>query len=119
MPPIEPYHEERPWGEFVQFIKNTPATVKIITVKAGEAFSLQHHNNRSEFWRVIGGTGKITKGDEATETKTGDEHFINKGTNHRLEGGPDGISILEIALGDFDENDIVRLEDRYGRHSPK
>jgi mannose-6-phosphate isomerase len=110
-----PYQEKRPWGEFVEFIRNAPSTVKIITVNVGEAFSLQTHSKRDEFWHVISGEGSITIGDAQFAVRSGQDHFIPRGTNHRIEAGEENVVILEISLGDFDEADITRLEDRYGR----
>lgn len=49
------------------------------------------------------------------EALVGKEFYIPRTTAHRIEAGTDGLSILEIATGDFDENDITRLSDRYGR----
>jgi mannose-6-phosphate isomerase-like protein (cupin superfamily) len=111
----KPYREVRPWGEFVEFTKNSPSTVKIITVKPGEALSLQHHAGRDEFWRILSGDGFITIGEDRIAAHPGDEYFAPRGTNHRMEGGATPLSILEISFGQFDENDIVRLDDRYGR----
>ncbi len=105
----------RPWGSFTQFTHNTPSTVKIITVSPGEELSLQFHTKREEFWRVISGTPVITIGEEKHYGTTGQEFFIGKEIAHRIAGGEQGAEILEISLGDFDENDITRLEDRYGR----
>ena len=107
--------EERPWGNFERFTLNEKTTVKIIAVHAGEAFSLQTHEHRDEFWHILKGSGTVCVGDKSTEAKEGDEFFTPRNTEHRMEGGPEGISFLEIAFGDFDENDITRLEDRYGR----
>jgi mannose-6-phosphate isomerase len=111
----QPYHEKRPWGEFVEFTRNTPSTVKIITVNPGEALSLQHHAHRDEFWNVISGNGSATIGKTSLPLNPGDSHFVPRETPHRLTGGTLPLIILEISLGDFDETDIVRLEDRYGR----
>jgi mannose-6-phosphate isomerase len=111
----KPYREERPWGEFVEFTKNTTSTVKIITVKPGEALSLQKHQNRDEFWRVLSGDGFVTVNKDRIAAKPGDEFFAPRGAEHRFEGGETPLAILEISFGEFDENDIVRLEDRYGR----
>jgi mannose-6-phosphate isomerase len=111
----QPYHEKRPWGEFVEFTRNTPSTVKIITVHPGEALSLQHHAHRDEFWHVISGNGSATLGKTSLPLNAGDSHFVPRGTAHRLTGGTVPLVILEISLGEFDETDIVRLEDRYGR----
>ncbi len=105
----------RPWGSFTQFTHNTPSTVKIITVNAGEELSLQFHTKREEFWKVLSGSPVITIGEEKKEGSTGEEFFIAKEVPHRIAGGNTGTEILEISLGDFDENDITRLEDRYGR----
>jgi mannose-6-phosphate isomerase-like protein (cupin superfamily) len=105
----------RPWGIFERFTQNEQSSVKIITVNAGEAFSLQKHANRSEFWRILAGSANIIVGDETQEGRAGDQFFIPKGVVHRAEAGSSGLQFLEIAFGDFDEKDIVRLEDRYGR----
>ncbi len=110
------YHQEsRPWGSFEQFIKNEPATVKIITVNPGQAFSLQTHSNRSEFWYILSGTGTVTIGDIKKEVGPKDTFMIDLGATHRAEAGTEPLVFLEIAFGEFDENDITRLEDKYGR----
>ena len=112
---VQPIHDDRPWGSFDQFTKNEPSTVKIITVSAGQRLSLQRHHRREEFWHVISGSGTAEIGGVAQELSPGTNVYIGTEVTHRLSGGPDGIQILEIALGDFDENDIERLEDDYGR----
>ena len=109
------YKEERPWGSFERFIDNEPCSVKFLHVAPGKRLSLQTHAKREEFWRVIAGSGTATVGDEIRDMKVGDEVLIVVGAKHRLEGGPEGISVLEIAFGEFDENDIMRLEDDFGR----
>ena len=113
---LPPYEKEvRPWGEFERFTLNEPSTVKIITVNAGEEFSLQTHAHRDEFWRVLSGSGTMTINDQTLEAKPGDSIYSARGTKHRAHGGPDGLVFLEIAFGVFDEKDITRLEDKYGR----
>jgi mannose-6-phosphate isomerase-like protein (cupin superfamily) len=107
--------EERPWGDFERFTQNEASTVKIITVKPGEAFSLQTHDHRDEFWRVLKGSGTVHREKQDTVAHEGDIFYVPRHTEHRVTGGPDGISFLEIAFGDFDESDIVRLQDNYGR----
>jgi len=107
---------ERPWGNFRQFTQNENSTVKILTIKPNEILSLQTHSKRSEFWHVISGDGMIQIGDEKINVKVGDELEIEIGQKHRMAGGPNGMQLLEIAIGDFDEyGDIVHLEDKYGR----
>lgn len=105
----------RPWGNYERFTLNEQTTVKLITVDAGEAFSLQTHKQRSEFWRVVSGSGTITVANKEHEARVGDSFFIESGSTHRALGGPQGLLFLEISFGMFDEGDIVRLEDRYGR----
>ncbi|MFA6404879.1 MAG: phosphomannose isomerase type II C-terminal cupin domain [Candidatus Paceibacterota bacterium] len=109
------YREKRPWGEFIEFTRNSRSTVKILIVNPHEAFSLQKHKNRDEFWYVISGTGTVTVGHEVTAVSPGENYFIPKDTNHRVEAGNEQLNILEISFGDFDEGDITRIEDRYGR----
>ena len=112
---LEIYQEERPWGNFRQFTHNVLSTVKIITVKPNEILSLQSHNKRSEFWRILSGGGVVKIADIKSSAIEGNEYNIPVETKHRLEAGPLGIVVLEIATGDFDEKDIVRYEDKYGR----
>lgn len=108
--------EDRPWGYFEQFTLNEPSTVKLLHVRAGEEFSLQTHEHRDEFWRVVGGSGQVTVGNVRSDANIGDEFFTPRGTPHRAEGAEDeDLRILEISFGQFDENDITRLEDKYGR----
>lgn len=108
-------HEERPWGSPERFTKNETTTVKILHVLPNKRFSLQKHAHRSEFWRVIEGGGTVQIGDTIKEVAVGDEVLVPQGELHRLTGGPNGIKVLEIIFGDYDENDIERLEDDFGR----
>jgi mannose-1-phosphate guanylyltransferase/mannose-1-phosphate guanylyltransferase/mannose-6-phosphate isomerase len=106
---------ERPWGNFRQFTLNESSTVKIVTVKPNEILSLQSHTHRSEFWHVISGDGIVEIGETKKEAKIGDEFEIGIGEKHRLGAGANGVQVLEIATGDFDEEDIIHYEDKYGR----
>lgn len=112
---FKPFQDERPWGYFRQFCSNTPVTVKIISIKPGEMLSLQSHKKREEFWRVITGSGTALIGDKQLEIKVADELLVPVTTKHRLAAGDLGLEILEISVGDFDENDIIRYEDKYQR----
>lgn len=113
--PFKKYSEERPWGKFERFTNNQPSTVKIISVNPVQELSLQWHHKREEFWRVIFGWGKVIIGEQEQEANEGDEFFIKKGQVHRLVSGDLGIKVLEIAFGDFSEDDIVRIDDKYDR----
>jgi len=112
---MDKYSEKRPWGGFEQFTFNEVSTVKILTIKPHKRLSLQYHHKRKEFWRVIQGPVKLTVGDKTFVAKTGEEVFIEKKTNHRIEGLNEEAKILEISFGRFDEKDIVRIEDDFGR----
>lgn len=107
--------DERPWGNFKQFTENTPSTVKIITVNPNQSLSLQSHKMRSEFWKVLKGDGIFEINDVTYDVVEGDEHYVRQGEKHRMSAGDIGLQILEIAFGEFDENDIERFEDKYGR----
>lgn len=110
-----PFTEERPWGEFRKFTSNEPSTVKILKVKKGEAFSLQKHLHRKEFWRVLSGDPEITLGEKTFVAKIGDEFEIDEGQEHRIFAPLNDVEILEISKGEFEESDIIRIEDKYGR----
>jgi len=107
--------EDRPWGRFERFTLNEPCTVKLVYVDGDKRLSLQYHNNRSEFWKVIKGPVKIQINDEIRTMQTGETITIPKRTVHRLSGAGTDAIILEISTGDFDEKDIVRLDDDYKR----
>lgn len=107
--------DERPWGFFERFTLNEQSTVKIITVNAGETLSLQKHANREEFWHLISGSAMVTVGSETKEAHGGDNFFIPKGSLHRIGALTEPCVFLEVAYGEFDENDITRLEDKYNR----
>jgi len=109
------YIETRPWGQFEQFTHGDPSTVKILTINPHQAISLQYHKHRSEFWKIISGKAKITVGDNIYSAKIGDEFFITKGQNHRIQADDSIVKVLEISFGNFTEDDIVRLEDKYSR----
>ncbi len=106
---------KRPWGSFTCFTNNEQSTVKILNVYKGEQLSLQYHNHRSEFWKIISGNPEIVIGDDTHSAKEGDEFNISVGTKHRISAPHDDVVILEISTGQFEEEDIVRLEDKYNR----
>ena len=109
------YEETRPWGSFETFTRNEMSSVKLLHVNPSSKLSLQYHDHRSEFWRVLSGSGKVVIGDDVLDATQGSEFFIPRGVRHRIMTDQDGLHILEIWLGDGDENDIVRVEDDYGR----
>ncbi len=105
----------RPWGNFERFTLNETTTIKIITVTPNQSLSLQKHTHRKEYWKILSGNGFATIAGEKKEIKEGDEIFFEENVEHRIESGDAILMFLEIAFGTFDEDDIIRLEDKYGR----
>ncbi|MBV9454763.1 MAG: phosphomannose isomerase type II C-terminal cupin domain [Rubrobacter sp.] len=107
---------EKPWGRFEQYTHNILSTVKIITVDPGGTLSLQYHHNRDELWVVLDAGAKVELGEKVLHPEAGEKLFIPRETTHRLScEGERPVRILEVSFGEFDEDDIVRLEDAYGR----
>jgi mannose-6-phosphate isomerase-like protein (cupin superfamily) len=106
---------DRPWGNFERFTHNEQTTVKILTLKPSEKLSLQTHEHRDEFWRVLRGSGVVSIGEREIEVRESDTSFISRNTAHRAVAGSEGLSFLEISFGNFVEDDEKRLEDDYGR----
>ncbi|MEK6918288.1 MAG: phosphomannose isomerase type II C-terminal cupin domain [Nanoarchaeota archaeon] len=104
----------RPWGNFKGFAKNKKCTIKILEVKPGQEFSLQYHNKREENWYFLE-SGFAVVGNRKFKVKEGDFVKVPRKTKHRIIAGPKRVRVLEVSYGDFDENDIIRLEDKYGR----
>jgi mannose-6-phosphate isomerase-like protein (cupin superfamily) len=112
---VNVYTEKRPWGNFEQFCHNETATVKLINVELHAELSLQYHEHRSEFWKVLSGKPIIVIDDKAVGAKKGDEFFIPRLAQHQIKTSDSDATILEISFGDFDEDDIIRIKDKYNR----
>lgn len=112
---MKTYSEQRPWGGFQQFTNNEKTTVKILTIKPGQQFSLQLHEKREEFWKFLDNEARVTIGEKTFIAKKGDELFIAKNTLQRIQALQNEVNVLEVAYGEFDESDIKRIEDAYGR----
>lgn len=110
----------RPWGEYFSWDKGEGWNLKTIRVKPGMRLSLQYHHRREEWWLLVEGDAQaITKDEDGlhtTELVKGEVFRVLKGQTHRLASRGGG-TIVEVAYGDFDENDIVRIEDDHGRIS--
>jgi len=107
--------EKRPWGHFERFTLNEPCTVKLVYLDGDKRLSLQYHNNRAEFWKVVKGPVKVQLGDDVKLLQTGETITIPQKAVHRLMGAGEDATILEISTGEFEESDIVRLDDDYKR----
>ena len=112
-------HVDKPWGCFDQFVLNAQCTVKILTCNPGAKLSLQRHRHRDELWVALDSgvvvelDGRILTPDKGAET------WLPAGSVHRMScasSSPSPVRVLEVSLGTFDENDIERLEDAYGRN---
>ncbi len=113
---MNPITIKKPWGSFTRFTNNEPTTVKILHINKGEEFSLQYHTHREEFWKIIKGNPEIIIGDKVEHhPHEGDEFVIKPHVNHRISAPKDNVTVLEISKGQFDEDDIVRIEDKYNR----
>jgi len=109
--------EERPWGNYHIIAKNKGYQIKEIIVSKGSKLSLQKHSGRSEFWQIVKGESKITIEENKYYLKEKEHIYIPKNTIHRIENiGKDELIFIEIQLGkNLKEEDIIRLEDDYGR----
>ncbi|OGG63439.1 hypothetical protein A3C21_02505 [Candidatus Kaiserbacteria bacterium RIFCSPHIGHO2_02_FULL_59_21] len=112
---------KRPWGEFYGWDSGRGWNLKTVYVRPGKRLSLQYHRFRSEWWMLVEGDATAiiaTKGGKTrrSELRKGVFFKVRKGAIHRLASKNGGV-VVEIAFGDFDENDIVRVEDDFGRSS--
>ena len=107
----------RPWGSYTVLEDADDCKVKRLTVKPGHVLSLQLHHRRSEHWTVVEGTAKVRVGEREFLLNRNESTYIPMETVHRLENPTaTDIHLIEVQCGDyFGEDDIVRLEDRYGR----
>ena len=107
---------DKPWGSFERYTHNLASTVKIITVAPGGVLSSQYHHKRDELWVALDPGARVELDGEVVEPELGEELFVPRGTVHRLSAeGDEPVRILEVSFGEFDEGDIVRLDDAYGR----
>jgi len=107
---------ERPWGWYENIDSGSHHKVKRIYVNPNARFSLQYHNYRMEHWVIVEGSGLVQL-NEYTEWVYAGKHFqIPINSRHRMTAGDDGVLFIEVQHGDkCHEDDIVRLEDDYGR----
>jgi mannose-6-phosphate isomerase-like protein (cupin superfamily) len=113
--PLE--HDERPWGSYTVIDEGESYKVKRIEVRAGQRLSYQKHARRDEHWIVVAGTATVTLDGEDREVRLGEAIDVPVGAAHRVANTHDvPLVFIEIQRGDYlGEDDIVRLEDDYGR----
>jgi len=114
---MEKLTEQRPWGFYETILENELCKVKKICISPGQAPSYQYHFNRDEVWVVVSGEGDLRLDDKVSKISKGSTIRVNRGQKHQVRNcGNSDLVFVEVQLGDyFGEDDIVRLEDDYGR----
>jgi mannose-6-phosphate isomerase len=112
-----PRFDRRPWGTFTVLDEADGFKVKRIEVLPGKRLSYQKHAQRAEHWVVVQGMAKVTLDDHDIEVKMGEAIDIAIGAAHRVENpGAETLVFIEVQRGDYlGEDDIVRLQDDFGR----
>lgn len=107
----------RPWGTYTVLDEGPGFKIKRIAVKPGASLSLQMHHHRSEHWVVVSGEAEVVNGEASLRVHANESTYIPAGHKHRLANpGTDVLVLIEVQTGAYlGEDDIVRLEDRYGR----
>ncbi len=111
------WESHRPWGHYKILEDTAERKVKTIFVEPGQRLSLQKHLHRSEYWLVASGAGLVQIGEKEIYLKAGNSVIIPKNTIHRVtNSGKKTLIFVEIQVGDYlEEDDIIRLDDDYGR----
>jgi hypothetical protein len=119
-------HEDRPWGYFETLSTtsvvgenniNEDVVIKKIYVKPSMRLSLQSHARRQESWVIVSGIGEVLNNGHVSRVTKGDMVHIDVAAQHRITNTDmhTPLIFIEVAQGDFDEQDIVRFEDDFGR----
>jgi mannose-1-phosphate guanylyltransferase/mannose-6-phosphate isomerase len=117
--PEQEYHRKvhRPWGSYEVLDERPAVKVKRLLVNPGAAISLQKHHHRAEHWVVVKGVAQVTRGEESMTLHEFESVNVPVGVVHRLENlGSEPLEVIEVQAGTYlGEDDIVRLEDHWGR----
>ena len=115
--PVSHRKVHRPWGFYQSVHAGDRFQVKRLTVNPGARLSLQLHYHRAEHWVVVNGTARVTRGNDEILLRENESIFIPLGTPHRLENpGRVPLNLIEVQSGAYlGEDDIIRLDDTYGR----
>ncbi len=107
----------RPWGSYTNLVEAKGFKVKKITIFPGQSLSLQKHIHRSEHWTIVAGIAEVVNGDQILQLNPDQSTYIEKEAIHRLTNvGESELQLIEVQCGDYlGEDDIIRLEDIYGR----
>lgn len=112
-----PARVHRPWGWYQTMDLGERFRVKRIQVAPGKQLSLQRHHHRAEHWVVVRGTAEVTRDRETVTVRENESIFLPMGCLHRLRNpGKIPVEIIEVQTGTYlEEDDIVRVEDDFGR----
>lgn len=112
-----PKYDERPWGSFTVLDEAEGYKVKRIEVLPGKRLSYQKHAQRAEHWYIVQGTAKVTLDGKEIMLKADQYVDIPIGAAHRIENpGEEKVIFIEVQRGNYlGEDDIVRLQDDFGR----
>lgn len=110
-------HADRPWGSYVVLAEGEDFKVKTIEVRPSHRLSYQKHSRRAEHWFVVAGEGLVTIDGADAPVRRGDALDVPVGAVHRMHNtGSVPLIFVEVQQGDYlGEDDIVRLDDDYGR----
>ena len=114
---VEHIRNHRPWGWYQTMDLGERFRVKRIVVKPGAKLSLQKHHHRAEHWVVVRGTAEVTRDDEVLVLHENESIYLPIGSVHRLANpGRIPVEIIEVQTGTYlEEDDIIRIEDEFGR----
>ncbi|MFA9432455.1 phosphomannose isomerase type II C-terminal cupin domain [Egicoccus sp. AB-alg2] len=109
----------RPWGRYTIIDHGTGYQVKRIEVLPGQRLSYQRHVHRAEHWTIVDGDGYVVLDGDRFDVRPGSRVHVERGMAHRIANpGPLPLTFIEVQLGSYlGEDDIVRLDDDYGRRS--
>jgi len=109
---------KRPWGTYEIILKEDTYLVKRIIVLPNKRLSLQYHNHRAEHWTIVQGVGVVTLGNKKINVEANQNLFIEIKQLHRIENiGENDLIFIETQVGTIlSEDDIVRIEDDFGRN---
>lgn len=112
-------HDERPWGSYTVLVDAPDHKVKTILVRPGKRLSYQRHEKRAEHWFIVRGEGRVTLDGVELAVAPGSTADVGVGVAHRIANtGEEDLVFIEVQHGEsFAEDDIVRLDDDYGRTS--
>jgi mannose-6-phosphate isomerase-like protein (cupin superfamily) len=115
--PASPTFEQRPWGSYTVLDEGHHYKVKRLEILPGKRLSYQKHTQRSEHWMVVQGTARVTLEGREVTVETGEAMEVPLGAAHRIANPASELLVLiEIQRGSYlGEDDIIRLQDDYGR----